>query len=50
MTTFFQDIPAVTFEGENSDNPFAFRHYDPTAMIDGKSLEDHLRFSVAWRK
>ncbi len=48
MTDFFKDIPAIRFEGPDSDNDFAFRHYDPDEMVMGKSLKDHLRFSVAY--
>lgn len=48
MTDFFKDIPKIRFEGPNSTNEFAFRHYDPDEVIMGKRMEDHLRFSVAW--
>ena len=26
--SYFEHLPAVRFEGPQSDNPFAFRHYD----------------------
>jgi len=48
MTAFFQDIPAIAYEGPDSDNAFAFRHYDPDAVVMGKRLADHLRFAVAY--
>ena len=48
MSDFFKDIPALSFEGTDSDNDFAFRHYDAAQMLDGKTLEEHLRFSVAY--
>ncbi len=48
MTDFFQGIPEIRFEGRDSDNEFAFRHYDPDEVVMGKTLRDHLRFSVAW--
>ncbi len=49
MTTgFFGDIERVRFEGPDSTNPLAYRHYDPDAVVMGKRLEDHLRFAVAW--
>ncbi|HYC73106.1 MAG TPA: xylose isomerase [Opitutaceae bacterium] len=41
-------VPAIRFEGPRSRNPLAFRHYDPAEMIDGRSLKDHLRFSIAY--
>lgn len=48
MTSFFKDIPKVTYEGAESTNPLAFRNYDPNEMIMGKRMEDHLRFAVAY--
>ncbi|MCE6961073.1 xylose isomerase [Cereibacter sphaeroides] len=48
MTDFFAGIPQIRYEGEGSDNEFAFRHYNPDEVILGKRMEDHLRFSVAW--
>ena len=48
MTDFFKDIPAITFEGPESTNEFAFRHYNPDEVVMGKRMEDHLRFAVAY--
>ncbi|RYH04515.1 xylose isomerase [Salipiger sp. IMCC34102] len=48
MTTFFDDIAQVTYKGPESDDPLAFRHYDPTEVVMGKTMEEHLRFAVAW--
>lgn len=48
MTRFFQDIEPIRFEGPDSTNPLAFRHYDPAAVVAGKTLRDHLRFAVAY--
>ena len=47
-TGFFGDLQPVRFEGPDSDNPLAYRHYDPDEVVLGKRLEDHLRFSVAY--
>ena len=44
----FPDIPKVQFEGPQSDNPLAFRWYDPEEMIEGKSMKDHLRFTICY--
>jgi xylose isomerase len=44
----FPDIPQIKFEGPDSDNPLAFRYYNPDEMIEGKSMKDHLRFSVVY--
>ncbi|UAB89896.1 xylose isomerase [Ruegeria sp. SCSIO 43209] len=45
---FFEGIEKVQFEGVDSKNSLAFRHYDPNEIIMGKRMEDHLRFAVAW--
>lgn len=47
-TGFFGDIEKVRFEGADSDNPLAFRHYNPDEIVLGKRMEDHLRFAVAY--
>ena len=48
MTDFFQGIPQIRYEGPQTDNEFAFRHYNPDEMVMGKSLKEHLRFAVAY--
>ncbi len=45
---FFQEIEKIRYEGGDSKNPLAFRHYNPDEVIMGKRMEDHLRFAVAW--
>ena len=47
-TGFFGDIQKIRYEGPDSDNPLAFRHYNPDEIVFGKRLEDHLRFAVAY--
>jgi len=46
--SYFPSIPAIPYEGPGSTNPLAFRHYDPDAKVDGKTLRDQLRFSIAY--
>jgi len=48
MTNFFKDIPQIKYEGPETTNEFAFRHYNPDEVILGKRMEDHLRFAVAY--
>ena len=48
MTDFFQGVSQIQFEGLQTDNEFAFRHYNPDEMVMGKSLKEHLRFAVAY--
>jgi xylose isomerase len=45
---YFENVGNIQFEGKGSDNPFAFKHYNPKETVLGKSMEDHLRFSVAY--
>jgi xylose isomerase len=45
---YFANIPQIKFEGKGSDNPLAFKHYDPTQVVLGKSMEEHLRYAVAY--
>ncbi|MEP0519091.1 MAG: xylose isomerase [Hyphomicrobiales bacterium] len=47
-TGFFGDIAPIKYEGADSDNDLAFRHYDASEMILGKSMEDHLRMAIAY--
>ncbi len=48
MKSFFSDIPEIKYEGANSRNPFAFKHYNATERVEGKSMRDHLRFAVVY--
>ena len=45
---FFEGFSPIKYEGSNSTNPMAFRHYNPDEVLLGKRLEDHLRFAVAY--
>ena len=44
----FANIPEIKYEGPQSDNPFAFRWYNPDEVVEGKTMKDHLRFSVVY--
>ncbi|MEL7416185.1 MAG: xylose isomerase, partial [Pseudomonadota bacterium] len=48
MTDFFGDLSPATYEGPDSTNPFAFRHYNPDEVVMGKRMEDHLRFAICY--
>jgi xylose isomerase len=45
---YFPGISSITFEGPESDNPLAFKAYDAERLVRGKTLREHLRFSVAY--
>jgi xylose isomerase len=48
MTDFFHGIPKLRYEGPDSQNEFAFHHYNPDEMLGGKTMREHLRFAVAY--
>ena len=48
MTDFFKGIAPVKFEGPQSSNPLAYRHYNKDEMVLGKRMEDHIRPGVAY--
>jgi xylose isomerase len=48
MTDFFNGISKIKYEGPQSDNDFAFRHYNPDEVVMGKPMRDHLRFGAAY--
>lgn len=45
---FFPSISPIQYEGIKSKNPLAFKHYHPEQVIAGKTMKEHLRFSVAY--
>jgi xylose isomerase len=47
MSDFFPVSPIV-YEGPDSRNPLAFKFYDANALVEGKSMKDHLRFGAAY--
>ena len=48
MTDFFKGISPVKFEGADSTNPLAYRHYNKDEIVLGKRMEDHIRPAVAY--
>jgi xylose isomerase len=48
MASAFPNIPKIQFEGPKSKNPLAFKHYNPDELVEGKTMRDHLRFSVVY--
>ncbi|MDR1352975.1 MAG: xylose isomerase [Treponema sp.] len=45
---YFPKIPKIQYEGPKSDNPLAFKYYDPEKKVGKKKMKDHLRFAVAY--
>jgi len=48
MPSAFPKIKAIRYEGPKSRNPLAFKHYNPDEVIEGKTMKEHLRFSVVY--
>ncbi|MBW8017491.1 MAG: xylose isomerase [Planctomycetes bacterium] len=48
MAQYFPEVTKIAYEGADSKNPLAFKHYDADEMVMGKSMRDHLRFGVAY--
>ncbi|MCY2979181.1 MAG: xylose isomerase [Planctomycetota bacterium] len=46
--SYFPEIRTIQYEGPQSRNPLAFRWYNPSELIEGKSMKDHLRFSIVY--
>ena len=46
--SYFSDVNKIAYEGPDTKNDLAFRHYDADAMVEGKTMRDHLRFSVVY--
>ncbi len=44
----FPDVAKICYEGPDSKNPLAFRYYNAGETVEGKSMKDHFRFSVAY--
>jgi xylose isomerase len=44
----FFDVEKVKYEGPDSKNPLAFRHYNADEKVEGKAMRDHLRFAVCY--
>ena len=47
-TMTFAKVSKITYEGPKSKNPLAFKHYNPDEKVEGKSMAEHLRFSVVY--
>jgi len=44
----FPRIKKIAYEGPQSRNPLAFKYYNEDEKIEGKTMKDHLRFSVVY--
>jgi xylose isomerase len=42
------EVQKIKHEGPNSKNALSFKHYNESETVEGKSMRDHFRFSVAY--
>lgn len=48
-TVYFPEVShKIPFEGKGTKNPLAFRYYNAQQVVGGKTMAEHLRFSVAY--
>ncbi|WP_422105515.1 xylose isomerase [Winogradskyella sp.] len=45
---YFKGIGNIKYEGHYSDNPLAFKYYDPDKKIAGKTMREHFKFAIAY--
>jgi xylose isomerase len=48
MASAFPKIPRIPYEGPKSKNPLAFKHYNVEELVEGRTMREHLRFSVVY--
>ena len=48
MSKFFTEIEKIQFEGPQSDNPLAFRWYNPEQIVMGKTMAEQLRMAACY--
>jgi xylose isomerase len=48
MSEYFKNVSKIQYEGPKSDNPLAYKFYNPDEKINGKTMKEHLRFAVAY--
>lgn len=46
--TYFENVNNILYEGSASTNPLAFKFYKADEKIGDKTMEEHLKFSVAY--
>ena len=47
--TYFPEVSkTVAYEGPTSRNPLAYKWYNPTQVVAGKTMAEHFRFAIAY--
>jgi len=45
---YYKGIGDIQFEGKESDNPLAFKYYNPEQIVAGKTMREHFKFAIAY--
>lgn len=45
---YFKGIGPIAYEGKESSNPLAFKHYDKSRVVAGKTMAEHFKFAIAY--
>lgn len=45
---YFKNVGQIKFEGLESDNPLAFRWFDASRVVAGKTMAEHFKFACAY--
>jgi len=45
---YYKGIGQIKFEGRESDNPLAFKYYNPDQVVAGKTMREHFKFAIAY--
>ena len=45
---YFKGIEKIQFEGKESNNPLAFKYYNPEQIVAGNKMKDWFKFSIAY--
>lgn len=46
--SYFANVDKILFEGADSKNPLSFKYYNPSEVVGSKTMEETLRFAVAY--
>ena len=45
---YFNNIGKIKYEGKQSDNPLAFKFYNPDEIVAGKTMREQLKFAMSY--
>ena len=48
MKEYFKNIDKIVYEGSDSKDPLAFKSYNAEEVVAGKTMREHLRFSITY--